>query len=160
MENPDINEIYRATVENTPLCLKVFDTSGRLLFLNKAGLAEHGLRETDDLSKFDWMATVDKEYADKVRETFKAALGGKSGEISFPHSSGSDRGWCQGIFSPLKNKAGENLGVVFYSLNITDTKEKYLELEKVNQFMVERELKMIELKQRIKELEEKKSGTP
>lgn len=155
MDNQNVGEnIYKATVGNTPLCLKVFDPEGKLIFINKAGLAEHGLKETDNLAEFDWLKTIEKEYLNAVRNTFAEALQGKSGDVIFAHSfKGANREWCHGVFSPLQDEEGKNLGIVFYSLDMTELKKKIEEIENANKYMVERELKMIELKKRIAELE-------
>lgn len=149
------SDIYKSAADNTPLCLKIFDADSRLIFLNKAGLKEHGLKNLEALAEFDWLSTMEKENVDSMKTALKTAMDGKTGDVIFKHISGSDRKWCHGIFSPLTDKDGKNIGVAFYSLDISEIKEKYDESEKMNKFMIDRELKMVELKAKIKDLEEK-----
>ena len=55
-------QIYQQLVDSTPMCIKVFDGQGKLLFINKGGREEHYLKDTDDITKWDWAGTVKKEY--------------------------------------------------------------------------------------------------
>ncbi|MFA6249904.1 MAG: PAS domain-containing protein [Candidatus Shapirobacteria bacterium] len=69
--------------------------------------------------------------------------------------------WIRLSKIPLTDPAGQIIGVVGVYDDITDIKkaeseltDKLAQLEKINRFMVGRELKMIELKNRIRQLEE------
>ncbi|MBI5127317.1 PAS domain-containing protein [Candidatus Roizmanbacteria bacterium] len=164
---------YKQMIDDTPICIKVFDGDGKLIFINKGGRKEHFIKDTDDISKWDWVATVKKEYQPQVLEAFKQGLGGTASEVLMEHTpEGSSHGWCQGIISPIKGENGKVNLLLFYSIDATakmeakkqlEKKEKELEirndeLQKINGFMVGRELNMVKLKERIKELEKNKTG--
>jgi len=120
----DPSDGFYDLIENTPLCVKVFDAKGNLLFLNKGGRDEHFLKDTDDITKWDWLGTVKKEYQAGVKKIFDLALNGAHGEIEFEHiPEGSRHKWCHGIISPLRDKSGNIELVLFYSNDITARKE-------------------------------------
>ena len=163
-------EGYKQLVETTPLCIKVFDAAGKLIFINKGGRKEHSIKDTDDISKWDWVGTVKKEYQQAAMEAFKKGLQGKTSHITFEHTpEGSDHQWCEGLISPIKDANGKVKSVLFYSLDASakktaeaelaqkakDLQNRNEELENMNKLMVDRELKMVDLKGKIKELEEK-----
>jgi|GEM_PF-7105914 len=62
--------------------------------------------------------------------------------------------WISLTMDLLKDAEGKPIGVVGISKAYGELEKRTQELEKINKFMVGRELKMIELKNRIKELEE------
>jgi PAS domain S-box-containing protein len=165
----DSLERYEQLINETPICIKVFDATGKLIFLNKGGRDEHFVKDTDDISKWDWAATVKKEYQAKVLDAFQRGLKGEASHVEMEHTSeGSKHSWCEGVISPIKNDKGEVTSLLFYSIDATEKKlaEKKLleketdlkrrneELEKMNKLMVGRELKMVELKNKLKETEE------
>lgn len=142
----------------TPMCIKLFDGKGTLIFINKFGRKEHKLSDTDDISKWDWMGTIKKEYQDEVKKKFSAILAGSSTEyVEFQHTpEGSDHLWCSGALSSVKNEEGFVEGVLFYSIDVSarkaaekEAEEKMEEIQKMNKLMVGRELKMIELKKQL-----------
>ena len=122
------SEDFYDLIENTPLCVKVFDTKGNLLFLNKGGREEHFLKDTDDVSGWDWLGTVKKEYQAEVKKIFDSVLKGGYGEIEFEHiPEGSRHKWCHGIISPLRDKSGNIKLILFYSNDITVRKAAEIE---------------------------------
>ncbi|MDO8429758.1 MAG: PAS domain S-box protein [bacterium] len=115
------SEGFYDLIENTPLCIKVFDVKGTLLFINKGGREEHFLKDTDDVGKFNWLGTVKKEYQPEMKRIFDSVLRGGYGEIDFEHTPESSKhAWCHGIISPLKDKDGNIKRILFYSNNITN----------------------------------------
>ncbi len=124
-------EKYRDLIENTPLCVKVFDGKGNLIFLNKGGRDEHFIKDTDDVSKWDWLATVKEEYRAKAKELFERALKGEASAVEFEHTpEGSKHGWCSGIISPIKDKNGDIKSILFYSADITALKKAEIEAKR------------------------------
>ena len=159
MMNSDINLL--GLMDASPMCIKLFDGKGNLIFLNKFGMKEHHLSEGDDISKWDWMNTIKKEYQDEVKRKFSEILTGSPVEyVEFEHTpEGSDHLWCSGALSSVKDEKGFITGVLFYSIDVSarkkaekDEKEKSEEIKKMNAYMVDRELKMIDLKKQIEEL--------
>jgi PAS domain S-box-containing protein len=116
---------YRELIENTPLCVKVFDKNGNLLFINKGGRMEHHVTEGQDVSKWDWMGTIKEKYRLETKKQFDKALAGESTEVEFEHTpEGSDHAWCHGYLSPIKDKEGNVESVLFYSVDVTESKNE------------------------------------
>jgi PAS domain S-box-containing protein len=117
-------EKYRALIENTPLCVKVFDRRGNLIFINKGGRDEHKIADDQDVTKWDWMGTIKEEYREEMRKKFEQALAGSNTEIKFEHTpEGSDHQWCHGYLSPIKDDGGDVESVLFYSIDVSDTND-------------------------------------
>ena len=129
-------EKYSELIESTPLCIKVFDENRKMIFLNKGGREEHFIKDTDDISKWDWVGTVKKEYQAEAIEKFKNAfLKGESGTLEFEHTpEGSTHEWCSSLISPIKGKDGKVKSVLFLSNDITALKRAELEA-KQNELM-------------------------
>lgn len=123
----DREKIYKEITENSILCIKIFDGEGNLLFINAGGLKEHGIKDSDDLSNWDWLGTIKEKYRSDVQSAMKKALAGEEAEAIFEHVPGrSTRKWCHGTFSPMKDGDGKIEAVLFYSSNITSLKESEL----------------------------------
>jgi PAS domain S-box-containing protein len=116
---------YRGLIENTPMCIKVFDKDGKLIFLNKGGREEHGIKEGDDLLKWDWLGTVKSGFIPAAKKVFEEALKGKSGEVEFEHTESSKaHPWCHGLISPILDEKGKVINVLFYSVDVTERKNQ------------------------------------
>lgn len=150
----------------TALCVKGFDAQGKLFFINKHGKEEHYLTNLSDeeIKNWDFMSSIKEGYRSVIKTAFESALAGKeSTGIVIEHIPGTATGaWCSGDFLPVKNLDGSIKYVYFMSKNIDDIKlaeielaNRKNELEKINKLMINRELKMIELKKEIEELKVK-----
>ncbi len=128
-------EKYSELIESTPLCIKVFDENRKMIFLNKGGREEHFIKDTDDISKWDWVGTVKKEYQAEAIEKFKNAFTkGESGTLEFEHTpEGSTHEWCSSLISPIKDKDGKVKSVLFLSSDITALKRAELEAKQNEQ---------------------------
>lgn len=154
-------EQYRQMTDTSPVCIKIFDASGKLLFINKWGREEHFLKDTDDISNWSWVATIKDQYKKPVLAAFKRGLAGESSHIEMEHTpEGSKQQWCEGFISPIKDDDGKITRLLFYSTDISAKKsiEKKSEseeksLDTISGLIVGRELKMVELKEKIKKLE-------
>ncbi len=119
---------YFTLMENTPLTLVVFDKDGKLIFINKGGREEYFIKDTDDISKWSWLATVKEPYRDIVRGKFQNALRGQAVNFEFEHTpEGSKYAWCSGFMSPIKDGTGAMKAIFFYSYDITAMKRAELE---------------------------------
>lgn len=135
MENENKNEKFGAQegdfydlINSTPMCIKVFDKEGNLIFINKGGREEHFLKDTDDISKWSWLATIKEPYRDMAREKFARALKGENSTLEFEHlPEGSSHAWCSSVISPIKDKDGNIKSILFYSHDISDLKRTELE---------------------------------
>jgi PAS domain S-box-containing protein len=181
-----IEEEYRVLAETSPDCIKLLDVDGNLLYINPAGLEEHGLDSLEDAQKRGWRMEDDVAEIDlnKVRGAFEKAVNGEVNTIEIKHNDHSDRDFCLETMAPVKDENGEVVAVFGVSRDISQiknaeeelirsrdelekvvterTKElkgKIEELEKINEIMTGRELKMIELKDEIRKLKEQKKET-
>ncbi|OGV91645.1 hypothetical protein A2783_00305 [Microgenomates group bacterium RIFCSPHIGHO2_01_FULL_45_11] len=153
----DSLERYRKIIDSTPICIKVFDSNGKLIFLNKGGRTEHFIKDTDDITKWDWLGTIKKEYQSKVLAAFQQSLKGQTARVVMEHTPlGSKHAWCEGVISPIRDETGKITLVLFYSIDITEKKRAELELEKMNQLMIGRELRIKELKDELAEVKTEK----
>src|SRR3989344_1753631 len=122
---------YQQMINDTPMCIKVFDSTGNLIFINKGGKNEHFIKDSDDITKWDWVSTVKKEYQPQVLEAFHRGLQGEASEILMEHTpEGSTHQWCQGIISPLRGNDGKVSLLLFYSIDATAKMKAKAELEK------------------------------
>lgn len=172
----DSLERYRQMIDTSPLCIKVFDGTGKLIFVNQGGRKEHFIKDTDDIAQWDWKGTVKEEYRERVEEAFQNGLKGEMSRVLMEHTpEGSDHEWCEGIISPITDEQGRVSMLLFYSIDATekmqaeaelaekakDLETRNEELEKMNQVMIGRELKMVELKERIRRIEKgQREDTP
>ena len=166
---------YEQIIDSTPICIKVFDGKGNLIFINKGGRQEHFIKEGTDIAKWDWAGTVKDEYRQRVMAAFQAGLKGEASRVAMEHTpEGSTHQWCEGIISPITGAGGKVSLLLFYSVDITkkkmaelelEKKEKDLfiqneELERMNKLMVGRELRIAELKEKLEKLGGDKSSPP
>ncbi|OGM93140.1 hypothetical protein A2372_01885 [Candidatus Wolfebacteria bacterium RIFOXYB1_FULL_54_12] len=137
---------YKQIVESTPVCIKVFDSAGKLIFINKGGREEHGINDTDDIAKWNWVATVKPEYRPEVLEAFKKGLMGISSRVTMEHTEeGSDHAWCEGIISPIKDENDKVTLLLFYSIDVTDREKAEAEIIKREQAMRQRNEELAEM---------------
>lgn len=125
---------YQNLIENTPLCVKVFDKDGGLIFVNKGGREEHFLmdKNEEEIKKWDWLETVKDEYRDYAKSKFKEALEGKSSFMELEHTKeGATHSWCRGYISPIKDDKNKIKSILFYSFDITDLKKYQNKIENI-----------------------------
>ncbi|MDH4330226.1 MAG: PAS domain S-box protein [Candidatus Moranbacteria bacterium] len=185
--NRKIEEEYRVLAESSPDCIKLIDVEGDLLYINPAGLKEHGLKSLEDAKKKNWRIANDisKEDVSKFEKAFEKAKKGEINTIEIRHNDKSNRDVCLETMAPVKDENGKVIAVFGVSRDISsikksenelikskkeleniveertsELKEKISELERINEVMTGRELRMIELKDEIlrlkRELEKKK----
>ncbi|MBI4812419.1 PAS domain S-box protein [Candidatus Falkowbacteria bacterium] len=119
-------EKYRDLIENTPLCIKVFDKDRNLVFINKGGREEHFLvgKSDEEVRNWKWWETVKPAYQAEAMEKFKRAFEkGEEGRLEFEHTpEGSCHEWCSSLISPIKDKDGKVKSVLFLSSDISTLK--------------------------------------
>lgn len=176
-------EKYKALVETSPDCIKLFDLEGQILYINNGGLQEHGLLSLEYAVSKKWKArdTVVDEDKNSFVASFEKAIKGETTTIELRHTAeGSKRAACMETISPVRNADGKITGVFGVSRDISylkrieselgeakkglektvaeRTKELETKVKEVEQnfdFLVEREGQMIKLKKEIAELKEK-----
>lgn len=127
-------EKYRSLVETIPVCIKVVDVSGKVIFLNKYGREEHFIEEGGDLTHWNWIDTMKKEYRGKVRTLYQQAVRGQENRVEFEHTpEGSKHEWCYSILTPIKDGTGKVRFVLIYSLDISDRKRSEARVKELNE---------------------------
>ncbi len=149
--------LYKTLLDTAPLCIKLFDAQGNLVSVNKGAREEHFLLDKSDeeIKHWKYMDCIEEKYHDLVKESMKKALEGESSEFDMEHVPGTSTGhWCHSSLAPAKDKNGNFKYILFISKDVTSEKEAEIqkdenikELKKLNQLMIDRELKMIELKE-------------
>ncbi|MFH0891366.1 MAG: MASE3 domain-containing protein [Candidatus Falkowbacteria bacterium] len=117
-------EKYKALAETSPDCIKLFDPEGKLLYINKAGLEEHGLKSIEEAMDWDYFGCMVEKDRGKFRKTFENALGGETNTIEIEHTpEGANRDVCLETMTPVRNKKGEVGAVYGVSRDISDLKK-------------------------------------
>ena len=153
---------YKTLADTAPLCIKWFDAKGNLISINKHGREEHFLldKKDEEIKNWNYMDCIEEKYRDLVMKNMQRAIEGEASNFDMEHVPGTSTGhWCRSSLIPAKNENREIKYILFISHDVTVEKEteghtnKDLEeLEKINKLMINRELKMMELKEEIKAL--------
>ncbi len=140
------------------------DSAGRITFLNRAFLKLLGYKK-GELEGRDWFETcLPKESRKRVREVFRKCMRGETDAVEhYENPVITKKGEIRIISfynTPLRDKKGKVTGSLSSGADITEQKKteesirkRSRELERFTKLAVGRELKMIELKKRIEELE-------
>ena len=72
---------YKVLAQTSPDCIKLLDPKGRVVFMNKAGLSEHGFADAKAAIGYDPTTHAVKEYKPKIRNSVKRALHGNTTSI-------------------------------------------------------------------------------
>jgi len=140
------------------------NSKGKIVLLNKKGYEILGYKEGELIGK-DWFKTcLPKENRKEVKKVFKKCMNSKAKLIEHYKNPILTKEGKKKIISwhnaLLKDKKGNIIGTLSSGEDITkhekaekELKERAKELEKFYKFAVGRELKMIELKKKIKKLE-------
>jgi len=151
---------FRMIVSNTPDHLMVQDRELRYILVVNTQL---GLTEQDMIGKTDHDC-LNKDDADKLTHLKRQVIEtGKPVHLDtcLSNKEGTQE-FFDGSYVPKFDAAGRIDGLIGYLRNVTELKrtrqeidKKNAELERLNKAFVNRELRMIELKEKIKELERK-----
>ncbi|OGF27219.1 hypothetical protein A2331_03550 [Candidatus Falkowbacteria bacterium RIFOXYB2_FULL_34_18] len=157
-------EKYRYLLDHIEEFVLIVDQSGKILFANKSALQVVGRTEGEMVGKpiSDFLS---KESLLLAIEAIKSEFAGKTidlEEVEVVNKSGEIRNLKLDPGSKFVKEEGKIIGMLISGLDITEQKkinkeieQQNIALEKANKLMVGRELKMIELKNKIKELENK-----
>jgi len=159
--------LFNTLAQSSSDCIKLFDTEGKMLFINKAGMEEHGYKDMEDAGERDFADTMISESKDYFKKAFAAALRGDASSLEIQHTEeGANREFCLENFTPIRDASGAIVGVLGISRDISlrkkmeeELRERIVDLEKANKLMISRELKMIELKNEAQALKEQISSS-
>lgn len=141
----------------------VLDASGNIRLINRRGCEVLGYDEQEVTGKnwFELFVVPDKR--EEVRDVFKKLMSGELESVEYYENtvltkSGEER-WMAFHNTSLRDDSGNINGIMFSGEDITDKrlaedrlKKRFDEIERMNELMVGRELKMEELRQEIKRL--------
>ena len=153
-------EVYRTLVETFPHVVWVGNSDGNVTFLNQAWYEWTGRAVEESLGS-RWAESVHPDDAEALLAKWKKAYSEGApyeGECRFVATDGSFKN-ATFIGVPVRDHSGKITNWVGIDIDITKLKqaeeklqEKIRELETINELMVDRELKMVELKEEIKRL--------
>ncbi len=151
----EIHERYRQLVELSPDAVTLSDLEGKILTVNAQKVRQSGYdkKELIGMNSFDLIVPSDRDRARKILEE---TLG--KGIIRNVHYTllRKDGTTYKGELnaSVVEDAEGKPTGFIGVVRDITERDKRLHELEKWEKVTVDRELKMIELKKKIKELED------
>jgi|GEM_PF-2584143 len=124
---------YRILSEMSPDCIKLFDLTGKLLYVNRSGRIEHGIGEHEDIGAWSFMHTVDSSFRPEVKKAMEDAVRGKTVTLEIKHDPEScakdspigcgARGWCMVTFAPVLDEKGKPEAIFGVSRDVTKMKE-------------------------------------
>lgn len=108
-----------AILDASPDCVKLLDVKGRVVYLNRSGMQEHGIRTKKEAIGWDWLGSVAEEQRSAVLNLLEKCLKGKTVEIDIRHSGGSSRRKkCHLTLSPMRDDKGNVVNILGVSREI------------------------------------------
>jgi PAS domain S-box-containing protein len=157
-------EEQKTILDSIPAGVFYKDKNSRFIRVNQSYANIMGLTKEEMIGKslFD-LST--KDQAIKIQNDDKEVIKSGKSKYNIIHTVNTSKGlvWLKTDKIPYFDNNGKIIGIIGFSLDITaqkiaedKIKEHNAEMEKMNQFMIGRELKMVELKQEIAKLKSTK----
>ncbi|WP_159997222.1 EAL domain-containing protein [Roseomonas sp. 18066] len=117
------DELARGVLESTPVCIKVLDLTGYLIFMNAPGMALFELETLDSLEGWGWRQVLPADYVAAVQQGARAAALGESMEFTIfcPTARGRPKWWEISI-SPIAGADGLPYRLLWISRDVTEEK--------------------------------------
>ncbi len=151
-------QIYKEIIETLPHVVWVGDSEGKVVFMNESWEDWTGMTNSDALG-YGWAEAIHPEDADALLKKWENAYKNGApydGECRFVHKNGMVL-YCSFLAKPIFDKTGKITNWIGLDMDISPMKcienklkDKVRELERINDLMIDRELKMAELKGEIK----------
>ena len=129
----DTQAVYFDMIDNIPLFLSMMDSKGRYTAMNTKFSEKLGFR-VNDITGLHYREvlpeTILSKHFHKIEESLRGNPFDFSEELTFPDG---DSFHAFGSYMPIKNAAGEVVGVTHFLTDISDLKQKEKELEKLNE---------------------------
>lgn len=151
-------EKYRILTEASPDCIKLFDTKGNLIFINKAGLREHRIKSLKEAIRIGWKAVESVIPEDRVKfsKALSAAMKGEISVIEIKHTKkGSLREYCEETIVPIRDADNKTVNIYAVSRNISARKKAEEKLKQVNEELEEQQEAILNVFDDIKKEKEK-----
>jgi PAS domain S-box-containing protein len=141
-------------MNSVPAMIWYKDIQGRFIRVNKKAAQLAGLQPEDFEGKTTQEIYPDesKDYREDDKEVLRTGKS-KLGIVEPLQNANGEKIWVRTDKIPYKNQQGEIKGILVFSVDITKERESLKKIQKVNQVMVGREKKMIELKEKLKKLQ-------
>ncbi len=156
-------ELFRYAVEQSPASVVITDIKGIIQYVNTKFCAVTGYASAEAIGNNPRILKSGEKPPEEYKELWETLTSGKvwSGEFHNKKKDGSLY-WEYASISPIVSANGEITHYLAVKEDITDRKnaeeallERKNELERLNRIMVDRELRMVELKQKLAELQAK-----
>lgn len=161
MNRKESEKRFRTLADSAPVLIWMTDNAQQCIYVNRGWLDYTGQALEKELGK-GFLEDVHAEDKERVIEIYERAFAGQnpfSFECRLRRKDGT-YGWVFSRAVPHFASDSIFLGYIGSCVDITERKEtenqnknRIEEIEKMNRIMVERELKMIELKEQIKKLQ-------
>lgn len=150
----DQNQLYIDIISQFPNPIWRAGIDTKCDYFNPAWLNFTGRTIKQELGN-GWVEGVHKEDFDKCLKTYLDAFGKKQPfkmEYRLKHADGTYH-WILDSGSPFFDDNDKFLGYIGSCYDINETKIHILKIESMNKIMIDRELRMIDLKKRVEQLE-------
>jgi PAS domain S-box-containing protein len=145
---------FRELLQSIPLIVSEVDTDGKFLYWNKYAEDTLGYTEEEAVGKLSYLKLQESiEKYEIIREVI-AAKGKFDGDANLRRKDGR-LVLVHMVLIPAPSYIRGKGGFYGYAEDISERRAKEDEIKELNKFMVGREGKMIELKEKIRELEER-----
>ncbi len=115
----------RTVLENSPDCVKIIDTDGRLQFMNVNGLCIMEIDDFGSIKNKPWQDLWGEENSELVTAAIAKALTGKTAQFQAfcPTAKGKTR-WWDVMLSPVKESGSDHVqNIVSVSRDVTEQRE-------------------------------------
>jgi PAS domain S-box-containing protein len=123
-------EFQRRILESNNDCIKVFDLSGRLLYMNHGGLSRLEIEDFTTIANKPWSELWQGQEAANIERVLDLAREGKRGEFEgfCPTSTGKPK-WWEVIVTPILDAEGRVERILGVSRDITDRRDAAIALQ-------------------------------
>lgn len=154
-------ETYKKAIDSAMIHIIITDTEGKILYANQSvtKITEFSPEELIGETPRLWGKQMPEKFYSEMWDTIKNKKQPFEGELINRRKNG-ERDYALAVISPIiDNITGELIGFIGTEEDITSLRETQLklqeeneELEKMNEYMVDRELKMVKLKEELDSL--------
>ena len=119
------NAFLNAIFENEPHCVKVVSMDGKLIQMNRAGLAMLEIESQEAVQGYGFLEFISPQYKKLFAEFHRSVCSGRSGWLEFPviGAKGTKR-WLETHATPMKDANGRTVALLGVTRDITEKKQK------------------------------------